>query len=52
MITERCNLQCEYCFANEFVNGIEKKDITIPQLQRILKFIIGDGTEKRIGSRD
>lgn len=49
MITERCNLQCEYCFANEFVNGIEKKDITIPQLQRILKFIIGDGTEKRIG---
>ena len=45
MITERCNLQCEYCFANEFVNGIEKKDITIPQLQRILKFIIGDGTE-------
>lgn len=49
MITERCNLQCEYCFANEFVNGKENKDISINQLQRILKFILEDGTEKRIG---
>lgn len=49
MITERCNLNCKYCFANEFVNKRNSTDINLEQLETILDFILGDGTEKQIG---
>ena len=51
MITKRCNLNCEYCFANEFVNDEEakKSDISIDRFKEIMDFILGDGTVKEIG---
>lgn len=49
MITKRCNLNCEYCFANEFVNSGDSTDILIDDFKRILEFMLSDGTEKRIG---
>ena len=38
MLTYRCNLQCPYCFANEFVNR-EKTDITIRDFLKAVSFI-------------
>lgn len=50
MITQRCNLNCEYCFANDFVNkNSSDTDISIKDFRRILDFIIGDGSVKNIG---
>ena len=49
MVTERCNLHCEYCFANEFVNVHDKNEITINDFKNILDFILGDGSETKIG---
>lgn len=49
MITEQCNLHCEYCFANEFVNGNKKNEIAINDFKNILDFILGDGSEIQIG---
>ncbi len=50
MITQRCNLNCEYCFANDFVNRSPfDTDITIKDFKKILDFILGDGTVKQIG---
>ena len=49
MITKRCNLNCEYCFANEFVNTGNSTDILLDDYKRILEFILLDGTENRIG---
>ena len=49
MITKRCNLNCGYCFANEFVNSDNSTDIDIDGFKKILDFILSDGSEKRIG---
>lgn len=51
MITKRCNLNCPYCFANEFVNSekSEDMDITIENFKKILDFIVGDGSVKSVG---
>lgn len=48
MITERCNFNCSYCFADEYVNK-EAKDITIDQMNRILNFIKTSKRYRRIG---
>ena len=50
MVTQRCNLRCPYCFANEFVDGEKSElDITVDNFKRILDFILQDGTVKKIG---
>ena len=42
MLTYRCNLNCPYCFANEFVNKT-KTDITIENLMKAINFITRKG---------
>ena len=37
-ITNRCNLHCPYCFANDFINQ-QQNEITLEQLKNILKFL-------------
>jgi len=39
MVTERCNLACPYCFADEFVNK-EIHEISINHFQKALEFVI------------
>ena len=48
MLTNRCNLGCPYCFANEFVN-VDANEITLENFRRALDFIVGDGTQRRVG---
>ena len=47
MMTQRCNLKCEYCFANEFVNK-KSTDITEENFRKAVDFIMTDPNE-RIG---
>ena len=47
MITEKCNLHCIYCFADEFVNR-ECADISLDNFHRAVDFILTDPNE-RIG---
>ena len=42
-MTYRCNLNCPYCFANEFVNK-EATDITIENFMTALEFLVKDGS--------
>lgn len=42
MLTERCNLRCSYCFANEYVNH-DPKEITIENFRKAISFIRGGG---------
>lgn len=42
MLTYRCNLNCPYCFANEFVNK-QSTDITFENFQSAVNFITKDG---------
>lgn len=49
MITERCNLNCKYCFANEFVNLDESADISLSDFKNILSFILKDGSDTKVG---
>lgn len=50
MVTKRCNLRCEYCFANGFVNqDMQSSDISISSFREILDFILQDGSINRIG---
>ena len=50
MITQRCNLNCEYCFANDFVNvNSSDTDISVKDFRRILDFVLGDGSVENIG---
>lgn len=44
MITQRCNLSCPYCFANEFTNN-NTNDITIENFIKALDFIKTDPNE-------
>ena len=43
-----CNLQCPYCFANEFIEE-KKQQITLEQLDKILDFISKSNHFTRIG---
>lgn len=47
MLTERCNLCCPYCFADEFVN-VEHHEITEPNFLKAIDFLVSG---KKIGSR-
>lgn len=47
MITQRCNLKCEYCFANEFVNK-KSADISEENFIEAVNFIMTNPNE-RIG---
>lgn len=47
MITEKCNLKCSYCFADEFVNK-SCNDMTKENFHRAIDFIMTDPNE-RIG---
>ena len=48
MMTDTCNLRCPYCFANEFVNK-DRNEITEENFDKAVSFILGDGTQNRIG---
>ena len=43
MLTYRCNLNCPYCFANEFVNK-ESTDISIENFVKAIDFITREST--------
>ena len=48
MMTDVCNLNCPYCFANEFVNK-DKNEITEEIFDEAVDFIVGDGTHTSVG---
>lgn len=48
VITNYCNLQCPYCFANKYITEEEKQNITIDELNQILNWL-GRTTTDRIG---
>ena len=48
MITNACNLQCSYCFANKFVNH-DAKEISLDNFRRVVDFITKDGFFKKVG---
>lgn len=48
MITDKCNLKCSYCFANEFVNKTEN-EISLENFISAMNFITQDKTERMIG---
>lgn len=48
MLTDVCNLNCPYCFANEFVNH-DKNEISQAAFDAALDFIVGDGTHRTVG---
>jgi len=43
MLTYRCNLNCSYCFANEFVNR-ENTDISIDDFDKAVDFLTREGS--------
>lgn len=49
MITDICNLNCCYCFANEFVNNDEISHISIDSFEKILDFIETAKGEEQVG---
>lgn len=48
VITNYCNLQCPYCFANKYITEEEKQNITLDELNRILEWL-GRTVINRIG---
>lgn len=40
-LTNYCNLQCPYCFANSYIEESGKQNITMDQLDTILNFLSG-----------
>ena len=44
MITEKCNLRCPYCFANEFV-GKSTEDISLTSFKKALDFSLTNSEE-------
>ncbi len=45
MVTERCNLRCPYCFADEFV-GKSTDDITLDNFKKALEFALTNDEEE------
>lgn len=48
MINRNCNLNCPYCFANEFVNKFCTKDdiyMTVENFKKALSFIVNSGED-------
>ncbi len=48
MMTDVCNLNCPYCFANEFVNK-DRNEITEINFDKAVDFIVGDGSRTSVG---
>ena len=48
MLTDACNLKCQYCFANEFVNK-DRNEISMENFEKAVSFITADGFCDRIG---
>ncbi len=48
MMTDVCNLQCPYCFANEFVNK-DRNEITEESFDKAVNFIVGSGKRTTVG---
>ena len=48
MMTDVCNLNCPYCFANEFVNK-DRNEITEENFDKAVDFIVGDGSRFSVG---
>lgn len=48
MMTDVCNLNCPYCFANEFVNK-DRNEISEEIFDEAVNFIVGDGTHSSVG---
>lgn len=48
MLTDACNLNCPYCFANEFVNH-DRNEISDEAFDTAANFILGDGTHRTVG---
>lgn len=48
VVTNYCNLQCPYCFANRYITEEEKQNITIEELNKILEWL-GKTHPSRIG---
>ena len=49
MITKRCNLSCPYCFANKFVNNTAEGDMPLDVLEKVLEFVLRDGSVRKVG---
>lgn len=43
-LTRKCNLNCKYCFAKEFINK-KNEEFTIENFNKVLQFIKQDGIE-------
>lgn len=48
MMTDACNLNCPYCFANEFVNK-DKNEITESAFEKAVDFIVNDHSHSTVG---
>lgn len=48
MLTDVCNLNCPYCFANEFVNK-DRNEISEENFEKAVDFIVGDGSHRSVG---
>ena len=48
MMTDICNLNCPYCFANEFVHR-DANEITEAAFRSALDFLLGDGSNHTVG---
>lgn len=49
MITDICNLNCNYCFANSFVNGDSVNHISVETFTHILDFVEKSKTKEHLG---
>jgi len=48
MVTEKCNLRCPYCFAEEFVNH-NPKEMTLEDFREALDFVLSDPDDRQVG---
>jgi len=48
MVTEKCNLRCPYCFAEEFVNHTPR-EMTLEDYREALDFVLSDPGDQQVG---
>jgi len=48
MVTEKCNLRCPYCFAEEFVNH-KPKEMSLEDFREALDFVLSDPVDQQVG---